>query len=141
MTHTSKEITMELDHVDNTKGELPKELLDHFQGEAKMQPFVSPFPEGPAVFAVHFQAGGRTKPHTHRFGQVLHITSGQGIVGTMTGRHVVEPGDIVTVMPNEWHWHGGTPTSPMTHVTVQMTGPDSIDWDVDERDWASDYGD
>jgi hypothetical protein len=27
----------------------------------------------------------------------------------------------------------------MTHVTVQMTGPGSIDWDVDEGDWASGY--
>ena len=24
----------------------------------------------------------------------------------------------------------------MTHLTVQMAGPDSIDWDVDEGDWA-----
>jgi hypothetical protein len=28
----------------------------------------------------------------------------------------------------------------MTHVTVQMAGPDSIDWDVDEGDWAEGYG-
>jgi hypothetical protein len=27
----------------------------------------------------------------------------------------------------------------MTHVTVQMRGPDSIDWDVDEGDWAQGY--
>jgi hypothetical protein len=27
----------------------------------------------------------------------------------------------------------------MTHVTVQMAGPDSIDWDVDQGDWAEGY--
>jgi quercetin dioxygenase-like cupin family protein len=42
-------------------------------------------------------------------------------------------------MPEEWHWHGATPDSPMTHVTVQLTGPDSVNWDVEERDWARDY--
>jgi hypothetical protein len=27
----------------------------------------------------------------------------------------------------------------MTHFTVQFSGPDSVNWDVEERDWASDY--
>jgi quercetin dioxygenase-like cupin family protein len=130
---------MDFHHVDDTQGEPPAEHLTHFQGEARLQPFTSPFPDGPVIFAVHFRPGGRTKPHTHRSGQVLHVTSGRGIVADVSGRHVVEPGDVVVVMPDEWHWHGATPTTPMTHVTVQMTGPGSIDWDVDERDWASGY--
>lgn len=130
---------MEFDHVDSTKGEPLEELSRHFQGDAKIQRFPSPFGNGTAVFAVHFEAGGRTKPHVHAAGQVLHITAGTGIIGGVEGRRVVEAGDVVVVMPDEWHWHGGTPTTPMTHVTVQMSGPDSTDWDVDERDWASDY--
>ena len=130
---------MEFQQVDNTQGEPPAELAEHFQGRARLQPFHSPFPDGPAVFAVHFEPGGRTKPHVHRSGQVLHITAGQGLIGTADGRREVGPGDIVTVMPDEWHWHGATPDSPMTHVTVQMSGPGSVDWDVDERDWASGY--
>ncbi len=55
------------------------------------------------------------------------------------GRREVEAGDVVRVVPGEWHWHGGTPTSAMTHVTVQMAGPEETDWDVDEGDWALDY--
>ena len=43
---------------------------------------------------------------------------------------------MVVAGPGEWHWHGAAPDSPMTHVTVQMAGADSIDWDVDEADWA-----
>jgi hypothetical protein len=27
----------------------------------------------------------------------------------------------------------------MTHVTTQMTGPDAVDWEVEERDWATGY--
>jgi len=130
---------MRFEHVDSTQGKPPAELPLHFQGEARLQPLPSPFPDGPSIFAVHFEAGGRTRPHRHRFGQVLHVTSGQGIVGGESGRRAVGPGDIVIVMPDEWHWHGASPTSPMTHVTVQMTGPDSVDWDVDQGDWAADY--
>lgn len=132
---------MEFHHVDHTRGEAPEELAEHFQGQARIQRFANPFPEnGPAVFAVHFDAGGRSKPHVHRNGQVLHVTAGRGVIGTDGGRREVGPGDVVVVMPGEWHWHGGAPDSPMTHVTVQMAGPDSIDWNVEERDWTRDYG-
>jgi quercetin dioxygenase-like cupin family protein len=46
---------------------------------------------------------------------------------------------VVTVAPDEWHWHGGTPDSPLTHLTVQVPEPGYIDWEVDEGDWAVDY--
>ena len=50
---------------------------------------------------------------------------------------LVEPGDVVAVMPGEWHWHGATPDSAMTHVTIQQA-EGRTDWDVEERDWAGD---
>lgn len=128
---------MDVHHIDPTQGEPPVEVAEHFQGQARLQPFPSPFRDGPAVFAVHFDAGGRTRPHTHAAGQVLHVTLGEGTVADREGRRRVRPGDVVVVQPGEWHWHGGTPESAMTHLTVQMTGPDSIDWDVDEGDWAA----
>lgn len=130
---------MDFDRIDRARGELPEEYRPHFQGRARFQRFASPFGDRPAVFAVHFEAGGRTRPHIHRSGQVLHVTSGEGVVATRSGRRAVGPGDVVTVEPGEWHWHGGTPTSPMTHLTVQVTAPGDIDWDVDEEDWARDY--
>ncbi len=130
---------MRFDHLDPEGGEPPAELTEHFQGRARLQPFPSPFAGGPAVFAVHFEAGGRTRPHTHAAGQVLHVTRGRGVVANRDGRRTVGPGDLVVVDPGEWHWHGATPGEPMTHLTVQMTGPDTIDWDVEEADWAEDY--
>lgn len=130
---------MEFGHVDTSQGELPAALRRHFQGEARIQRLVSPFPDGPAVFAVHFEPGGRTRPHVHRSGQILHVAAGEGIVADESARRVVRPGDVITVMPEEWHWHGATPGSPMTHLTVQMPGPEETDWEVDERDWAADY--
>ncbi len=129
---------MKFERIDDSTGELPAELAAHFQGEARIQSLPSPFPDGPLVFAVHFQPGGRTRPHVHPAGQVLHVTSGQGVVGGVDGRRLVEAGDVVVAMPGEWHWHGATPFSPMTHVTVQFGGPGSTDWDVEERDWSDD---
>ena len=130
---------MDFHHVDDTQGGFPDELAPHFQGQVQIQPFTSPFTEGPLIFAVHFQPGGRTRPHTHRDGQILHVTAGQGIIATASERRVVGPGDIAVVMPDEWHWHGATPTSSMTHVTMQMPGPGAVDWEVEELDWASGY--
>ncbi len=130
---------MEFAQIDPSQGQFPEGLRPHFQGEAKLQRLTSPFEQGPTVFAVHFSAGGRTKPHVHRSGQLLHVAAGEGIVADRAGRRRVRPGDVVTVMPGEWHWHGATPGSPMTHVTVQMPGEDETDWDVDQRDWADDY--
>jgi quercetin dioxygenase-like cupin family protein len=130
---------MDIEHIDSTQGQLPEELRPHVQGEVRIQRLPSPFEGRPAAFAVHFEAGGRTRPHVHRTGQLLHITSGEGILADRSGRRVVGPGDVVSVSPGEWHWHGATPTSAMTHLTVQMAGADETDWDVDEGDWASEY--
>ena len=128
---------MEYEHIDASVGEPPAEWPEHFEGRARIQPFPNPFPDaGAAVFAVHFDAGGRSRPHIHRHGQMLLITSGRGVVGDRAGRRTVAVGDVVVAQPGEWHWHGAAPDSPMTHLTVQMAGPDSIDWDVDEGDWA-----
>lgn len=132
---------MELERIDDTTGEPPAELEAYFQGEARIQRLPDPFPDGPAVFAVHFRAGGRTRPHRHRDGQLLHVTAGRGIVGGESGRQVVAAGDVVATMPGEWHWHGAAPDAPMTHVTVQSSASGGIDWDVEERDWAEGYGD
>lgn len=131
---------MQFDQVDRGEGELPEEYRPHFQGSARFQRFASPFGDRPAIFAVHFEAGGRTRPHIHRSGQMLYVIDGEGIVADGSERHRVRAGDVITVEPGEWHWHGGTPESAMSHLTVQINTPGDIDWDVGDRDWASDYG-
>ena len=124
---------------DFSAGEMPDAYAPHFQGTARFQFFESPFDPGPAVFAVHFEAGARTKPHVHHTRQVLYVTEGQGIVADRSGRHTVRPGDVITVARDEWHWHGGTPETSMTHLTVQMPGSEDVEWDVEEGDWAEGY--
>lgn len=128
---------MEFDHLDDQTGEVPGEHPAHFQGDARIQVLPQTLAGGATVFAVHFAAGGRAKPHVHRSGQVLMVTTGRGVVGDASGRREVGPGDVIAAAPGEWHWHGAAPDSPMTHVTVQVDG--EIDWDVEERDWAQGY--
>lgn len=130
---------MKLDHDDRSRGDMPDSYGPHFEGTARFQYFESPFEPGPAVFAVHFDAGARTKPHIHHSGQVLYVTEGEGIVADREGRRTVRPGDVIIVGRDEWHWHGGTPNTAMTHFTVQMPGSDDIEWDIDEGDWATGY--
>jgi quercetin dioxygenase-like cupin family protein len=31
----------------------------------------------------------------------------------------IHPGDVISSPPGEKHWHGATPTTPMTHIAVQ----------------------
>ena len=88
--------------------------------------------------AVFFGAGARTVPHTHHHGQHLVIAEGTGVVGDEKGVHVVRAGDVVSSPPGAWHWHGATPGTAMTHLTVEQPG--DFDLDVDRRDWDITYG-
>lgn len=118
---------------------MPDAFAPHFQGSARFQYFESPFEPGPAVAVVHFEAGARTRPHLHHAGQVLYVTHGEGIVADRSGRHTVRTGDVVTVGRDEWHWHGATADTAMSHLTVQMPGSGDVEWEVDEGDWAEGY--
>ena len=88
--------------------------------------------------AVFFGAGTRTVPHTHHHGQHLFIAEGTGVVGDDKGVHVVRAGEVVSSPPGAWHWHGATPATAMTHLTVEQPG--DFDLDVDRRDWDTTYG-
>ena len=88
--------------------------------------------------AVFFGAGARTVPHTHHHGQHLVISQGTGVVGDEKGVHVVRAGDVVSSPPGAWHWHGATPSTAMTHLTVETPG--DFDLDVDRSDWDTTYG-
>jgi quercetin dioxygenase-like cupin family protein len=75
---------------------------------------------------VRFKPGARTKWHRHAFEQGLVITEGRGIVATTETEHLVEPGDVVIVPAGEKHWHGGTATSGMAHISVTTPGETTV---------------
>ncbi|MBD0707973.1 MULTISPECIES: cupin domain-containing protein [unclassified Streptomyces] len=88
-------------------------------------------PEGTSRFridSVHFAPGARTAWHRHPFGQVLHVTEGAGLVQCRGGEvTVIRAGDTVRIAPDEWHWHGASPTTFMTHLAVQDVAPDGTE--------------
>ena len=82
---------------------------------------------GTNVGVVHFSPGARTHWHRHPGGQFLYGVSGRGRVRTRDqAGHVLEPGDVVYVGPDEWHFHGGTADTPLVHVAVNGGG--APDW-------------
>ncbi len=69
---------------------------------------------------VTFEPGARTAWHTHPLGQTLIVTSGAGRVQRWDGPiEEIRPGDVVSIAPNEKHWHGAAPTTAMTHLAIQ----------------------
>jgi quercetin dioxygenase-like cupin family protein len=41
----------------------------------------------------------------------------------------IRPGDVVWFPPGLKHWHGASPTTPMTHIAIQESlGGKNVDW-------------
>jgi quercetin dioxygenase-like cupin family protein len=93
-----------------------------FSGQVWLSPGLSA-PQGAGMTVVHFGAGARTHWHRHPGGQLLYVVSGRGRVRSRDDEgHLLMPGEIVYISPEEWHFHGGGPDSPMAHVAVSMGG-------------------
>ena len=103
-----------------TKRPTIKGSADWFSGDVYVDPVASS--QGPASFslgAVHFTPCAHTAWHRHSFGQTLYVTEGEGFVQARGGPLLrLRPGDIVVNPPGEWHWHGATPTTFMTHLAL-----------------------
>lgn len=74
---------------------------------------------------ISFAAGGRNVFHRHTVDQLLYITEGEGIVATEGEEVVVRAGDIVVIPAGEKHWHGATPTTAMTHLSITLSGSET----------------
>lgn len=92
--------------------------------------------------SVTFEPRARTAWHTHPFGQTLIVTAGSGRVQRWGGPiEEIGPGDVVSILPGEKHWHGAAPTTSMTHIALQepLDGI-SADWmeHVSDEQYQSD---
>lgn len=80
-------------------------------------------PEGASrtqVDRVQFAPGARTHWHRHPAGQVLVVTEGTGYLQRQGDpATLIRAGDTVRVAAGEWHWHGATDTTPMTHLAIE----------------------
>ena len=102
-----------------------------FTGTVRIDPlFGANAPARAAGNAVTFEPGARTAWHTHPLGQVLIVTAGCGRVRREGGPiEEIRPGDVVWFEPGEKHWHGGSPTTAMTHIAIQEAlDGQTVDW-------------
>src|SRR3954466_4843121 len=92
-----------------------------FTGQVRIDPlFQSAEPARAAGAVVTFEPGARTAWHRHPLGQTLIVLSGAGRVQREGGPiEEIRPGDVVSIAPNEKHWHGAAPTTAMTHIAIQ----------------------
>ena len=99
---------------------------DWFTGQVWMDEIATPGPPSRVrMLSVHFAPGGRTAWHHHPFGQILHVTEGEGLVQRRGGgREPIRAGDTVQAEAGEWHWHGAGPGTFMTHLAVQEADDD-----------------
>jgi quercetin dioxygenase-like cupin family protein len=108
-----------------------KGSADWFTGTVRVDPhFQAPAPARAVIASVTFEPGARTNWHTHPLGQTLIITAGAGLAQRAGGP--VEPirtGDVVWFPPGEKHWHGASPTTAMTHITIaEAQDGKTVDW-------------
>jgi quercetin dioxygenase-like cupin family protein len=94
---------------------------EHFTGAVRRDPlFQASDPARVFGASVTFEPGARTAWHTHPLGQALVVTYGCGWVQRWGGPvETIRPGDVVSIAPNEKHWHGATATTAMTHIAIQ----------------------
>lgn len=104
---------------------------DYFTGTVRIDPLFSPTEPGRAAGAcVTFEPGARTAWHSHPLGQTLIVVSGCGRVQRWGGPlEEIRPGDVVSIVAGEKHWHGAAPTTAMTHIAVhEFLDGRAADW-------------
>jgi quercetin dioxygenase-like cupin family protein len=91
-----------------------------FAGDVYVDPITTN--QGPSAFtlgSVHFTPCAHTAWHRHTLGQTLCVTEGEGFVQSRGGPLIaIRPGDVIVIAGGEWHWHGATPTTFMTHLAL-----------------------
>jgi quercetin dioxygenase-like cupin family protein len=124
-----KELKMEI----KRSGSQPssKGPADWFTGTVRVDPlFQANAPARASGASVTFEPGARTAWHTHPLGQTLIVIAGSGRAQREGGPiEEIRPGDVVSIAPNEKHWHGATPSTAMTHIAIQeaLDGK-AVDW-------------
>ena len=104
---------------------------DWFTGTVRIDaPFQADEPARAGGAVVTFDPGARTAWHTHPLGQTLVVTAGLGWAQREGGPvEEIRPGDIVWFAPGERHWHGGSPTTAVTHIAIaERLDGTSVEW-------------
>ena len=104
---------------------------EYFTGMVRLDPlFQANDPARANGLSVTFEPGARTAWHSHPLGQILIVTAGCGLVQRRGGPiEEIRPGDVVSILPGEDHWHGATATTSMTHIAImEQQGGNAVNW-------------
>jgi 4-carboxymuconolactone decarboxylase len=93
---------------------------ENFTGTVRVEMlFEARDPSHASAGYVTFEPRARTAWHTHPRGQVLVVTAGIGRVQQWGGPvEEIRAGDVVRIPAGQKHWHGASPQSAMTHLSV-----------------------
>lgn len=110
-----------------------------FTGQVTLESLSEHEEMGLSVLRVSFSPGARTAWHTHPEGQVLVVTSGNGLFGTRAGTRRMSTGDVIEIAAGVEHWHGAGASTPLQHLALQS----ATDWldPVSDEDYATDTND
>ena len=103
----------------------------NFTGRVRVDPLFAATAEVNASGAyVTFEPGARSAWHTHPAGQRLVVVSGVGLTQEEGGPvQEIRPGDVIVCPPGVKHWHGASPATAMTHLTVTgVVDGRSVEW-------------
>ena len=122
---------MHVHRIPSTSTAAPADVVT---GSAWVTPLA--VPEGASrtqVDRVQFAPGARTHWHRHPLGQVLVVTEGTGYVQRRGGpATLIRPGDTVRFDAGEWHWHGATDTTSITHLAIEEIPADGTATEIGE---------
>ena len=92
-----------------------------------------------SICNVTFEPKARTNWHLHSGGQILLVTAGEGRYQEENGEiRILKKGDVVKIPPNVKHWHGASPESMFSHISIETNLPDNeVTWlePVNEEDY------
>ncbi|MEM4998883.1 cupin domain-containing protein [Priestia megaterium] len=106
---------------------LGQKVEANFSGDAYLKMvFTDEKPLNTSIGNVTFAPGSRNNWHSHKVGQVLLVTAGEGWYQE-EGKAVqlIKKGDVVNIPPNVKHWHGATKDSWFVHLAMT---PGETEW-------------
>lgn len=75
---------------------------------------------------VTFEPGARTNWHKHSGGQILLVIDGEGRYQEKGKEiQILKKGDVVKIAPDVEHWHGASPDSWFTHISIETNIPNN----------------
>ncbi|MBV8732403.1 MAG: cupin domain-containing protein [Acidobacteriia bacterium] len=101
---------------------------------------VTPVTENSQASIAHFrfEAGARTKWHSHEAGQIILAEDGVCRVQAKGGPAIeLHAGQAIYSPPGEVHWHGAAPDEACTQFNVTRAGKMNVMEEVVEKDYTA----